>query len=102
MFIVETQERVPVGVVRFDDLGESPEVSIALAANERGNGYGPLALEVACARLFQETPAARIIALVRGDNPASASAFVRAGFTHDADLEVAGIPSSRFVKVRRA
>lgn len=102
MFIVETPSHEPVGVVRFDDLAGTPEVSIALAPGHRGKGYGRQALVEACARIFREPGASRIVALVRRDNPASAAAFTRAGFAHDADLDVRGIPSSRFVLVRPA
>jgi UDP-2,4-diacetamido-2,4,6-trideoxy-beta-L-altropyranose hydrolase len=102
MFIAETTSHEPVGVVRFDGLAGAPEVSIALAPGHRGKGHGRQVLAEACARIFRETGAPRIVALVRRDNPASASAFTRAGFAHDADLDVRGIPSSRFVLVRPA
>jgi RimJ/RimL family protein N-acetyltransferase len=102
MFIAETPAHEPVGIVRFDDLAGAPEVSIALAPGHRGKGYGRQVLVEACTRVFRESGAARIVALVRQDNPASAAAFARAGFAHDADLDVRGVPSSRFVLVRPA
>ena len=99
MFIADV-DGVPAGVVRVDNLAAEPEISIALAPAARGRGYGSRAIDDACARVFRETAAPAIVALVRRDNPASASAFLRAGFTHDRDLDVAGIPSSRLVLVR--
>lgn len=100
MFIAVSAAGDDLGVVRFDNLGDAPEVSIALAPGQQGRGYGPRILAHACRSIFRDTAASRIVALVRDDNPTSALAFERAGFAREAAIDVAGIPASRFVMER--
>lgn len=79
-FIAEDAGGGSVGYVRFQRHGRDAEISVALAPQARGNGYGTALIREASERMMKTGVAERVIALVRGDNPASLAVFCRAGF----------------------
>ena len=86
----------PVGQVRFD-LGDdaSAIISIAIAPECRGQGYGATAIALACEALRARRAALTVIAYIRRDNVASQRAFSRAGFSAPVSLDYQGQPAVR-------
>ncbi|MGQ0612336.1 MAG: UDP-2,4-diacetamido-2,4,6-trideoxy-beta-L-altropyranose hydrolase [Planctomycetaceae bacterium] len=79
-FVALDREAQPVGQVRYDLAGEEAVMSVSVARERRGEGLGPRLISLASRRLFRETEAARILALVKEENRASGGAFLKAGF----------------------
>jgi RimJ/RimL family protein N-acetyltransferase len=80
IFIVEADGR-PCGYVRFHtELTGTAVVSIALARNVRGLGYGAAALVLACREAFSRRFCERIEARVKRENLASQRIFLKGGF----------------------
>ncbi|MCA1561324.1 MAG: GNAT family N-acetyltransferase [Acidobacteria bacterium] len=82
----------PIGQIRFDGVAEGGAVvNVSLAPSQRGAGHGSWLIALGCEWLFRTTRAASAIARVKTTNPASISAFERAGFTQreqrDGELE---------------
>lgn len=77
-----------VGVVRLDVEGTDALVSINVAPEWRGCGVGTAMLRAAVEAAFAGMRLRRLRAQVKADNPASLSAFRRAGFTEEARGEV--------------
>ncbi len=91
MYIVMDEADDPIGLVRFD-VGddESGTLTVSIATEWRGRGYGTAALRLASGRFFADTDARRIVAHIKTDNLLSIRAFERAGFTHRSTTQVKG------------
>jgi RimJ/RimL family protein N-acetyltransferase len=78
IFIIEDAE-VPVGVVRFEPApaGGALTISIALAPEARGKGFGRLAVTAACRAV-----GGLVEAWIDPSNGASLACFEAAGFAH--------------------
>jgi RimJ/RimL family protein N-acetyltransferase len=92
----------PVGYVRCAVHEGAGEVSIALAPQCRGRGYGTEALREAAARFFAEWPLQRLTARVLSTNVASLRAFEHAGFVERGVTAVDGQPTHELVLERSA
>ncbi|XIA64089.1 UDP-2,4-diacetamido-2,4,6-trideoxy-beta-L-altropyranose hydrolase [Bradyrhizobium sp. TZ2] len=80
IFIIEADGR-PCGNVRFRiELTGIAVVSIAMARNIRGLGYGAVALALACREAFRQRFCECIEARVKRENLASQRIFLKAGF----------------------
>lgn len=91
MYVVSGQDGRPVGQVRFDILGDgSAVVSVSIAGQQRGQGYGQEALRLACARLYEAAGVTRFLAYIKPDNPASIRAFEKAGFVYRGSEQLKG------------
>lgn len=95
LFVALDASATSVGSIRFDLHGADVEVSVVIAPDRRGQGLGPVVLIEAGRRIFAETGAARIVALIRRENATSRAAFERAGFVFESDVEIEGIPAIR-------
>jgi UDP-2,4-diacetamido-2,4,6-trideoxy-beta-L-altropyranose hydrolase len=91
LYILSDQVDRPVGQVRLDlqDDG-SAVVTISIAPEHRGRGYGAEALRLACERFFATAEAERAVAYVKPDNLASLRAFDKAGFTRQGTRRIKG------------
>jgi UDP-2,4-diacetamido-2,4,6-trideoxy-beta-L-altropyranose hydrolase len=89
-----------VGNVRLDTEGKDRVLSIVIAPEVRGRGYGPSLLRLAARKIFDSSPAVRICAYVKPGNEASLKAFERAGFSHEGIVTVKGQAAHSFVLVR--
>jgi UDP-2,4-diacetamido-2,4,6-trideoxy-beta-L-altropyranose hydrolase len=91
LLIAEDAQGQPVGQVRFD-LGDdsSAVISIAMAPERRGQGYGAVAITRACEVLRARHGSLTVLAYIRRDNLASQRAFSRAGFSAPVALEYQG------------
>jgi UDP-2,4-diacetamido-2,4,6-trideoxy-beta-L-altropyranose hydrolase len=91
LLIAEDAQGRPVGQVRFD-VGEdaSAIISVSMAPEQRGRGYGAAAIAQACEALRARRGALTVLAYIRPDNLASQRAFSRAGFSAPASVDFQG------------
>ena len=94
LYIIEAVGEA-AGVVRLDLEGERATVSINLAPEWRGRGFGPLALERLTRVAFGTLGLDRLLASVKVDNRASLAAFEKAGFTPSVRGETVTLARSR-------
>ncbi|TQR21498.1 GNAT family N-acetyltransferase [Psychrobacillus vulpis] len=90
-FWVENEENSKVGIVKIYDLqDEIPLFDLRIADEARGRGYGPKALKMVAAYVF-ELPEVkiRLEGHTRQDNFAMRKTFERAGFVKEAQLRQA-------------
>jgi len=80
MYMAEDGEAAAVGQIRFDQQGDRAVVDVAVAPEERGEGWGPALIDAGVRRFWRDRKAVAIDALVKPDNLASARSFDLAGF----------------------
>ncbi len=82
IFIAETKGGVPLAQIRFDLVDEkTAEVSIAVAKEYRGKGYGSHVLSSASRRFFEEHPSLAFIrARIKTSNGSSLRSFEKSGY----------------------
>lgn len=80
IFVALDAHGVEVGYVRFSVLEDEAEISVAVDKTQRGKGYGTAAIKEGSDQLLATGVAKRIVAYVKQDNPASITAFQRAGY----------------------
>ncbi len=78
--IVETDDGVPIGQVRFDIAGESAELTISIAEEYRSRGYGRLALQAASIAVNRDRGVRVIEAYLLPENEVSRRMFENAGW----------------------
>ena len=86
-----------IGVVRFECNGAEATISVSLAPQARGKGYGKKLIRSSCERMFASSEIDLVRALIRPANKASVCAFEGAGFSRDADTMVKGQPAEQFL-----
>lgn len=98
----------PVGQVRFDPIerGGSPdrghaEISVSIAREHRGSGFGGPLLRLAAARVFQESEITTLHAFIKHENKVSTRVFEKAGFEPRGQEMVRGHRAGHYV-LRRA
>jgi RimJ/RimL family protein N-acetyltransferase len=79
-----------LGLVRFDMQNHSAMVSVSIAAEFRGQGWGSRLISKACKAFFAARPGGRVNAYIKQDNIASQNAFARAGFSREPDVPYQG------------
>jgi N-acetylneuraminate synthase len=90
LYVLETHEGIPVGLVRFDMTAPgAAEVDLSIALEWRGHGLGAKVLRLACDAFWCERPV-KVVAHIRPENSASLRTFERAGFAH-AGMEPVGV-----------
>ena len=98
MWIAETQESVPQGLVRFAIEQESASISVNLSPVCRGKGIGSDLIEIGTERLLSEFPKVRTIdAYIKQDNERSVHAFEKCGFEKTTDILINGHASLHYV-----
>lgn len=80
LYLALDAQDVPVGLVRFQIEGARAMVSINLANQFRGKGYGKIILTMGCTKLFETTAAVMADAYVKPDNQTSLKLFTSVGF----------------------
>jgi RimJ/RimL family protein N-acetyltransferase len=91
LYILGDQRDEPIGQVRFDvQEDRNAIVDITIAPGQRGRGYGPEALRLACRTLFRVTSAREAIAYIKPENAPSIRAFENAGFSHQGTTRIKG------------
>jgi UDP-2,4-diacetamido-2,4,6-trideoxy-beta-L-altropyranose hydrolase len=86
-YIVDTEDGLPVGVVRFDNAGDGWEIGIAIDAAARGRRLGAHVLEAAMSELRADLPLAPVFGRVKHENAQSQALFESLGFTRTTEDE---------------
>lgn len=98
IFIVE-RDGVPIGQVRFDLVEESEcVISVYLATEFTGHGWGIEAISDGCELIFEAWPIHVVVASVRADNEVAQAAFRKAGF---AEVDERCAPGHKIFKLLR-
>ncbi|HEX6239237.1 MAG TPA: GNAT family N-acetyltransferase [Polyangiales bacterium] len=96
LLIAEDAQGKPIGQVRFDVAEDtSAVISVSMAPEQRGRGYGAEAIARACDALRARRGPITVLAYIRQDNLASQRAFTRAGFSAPVPMDYQGHPSVR-------
>lgn len=80
LYLVETEESVPVGQVRFDHADQTWRIDYALAPHFRGRGLGRPLLAAALLKLREDEPGALVLGQVKDSNQPSCRVFESLGF----------------------
>ena len=86
----------PVGVIRFEQGGDTALLHFTVAPESRGRGYGTAVLTRGVSYVFKTEFASRIRGVVKYPNSASLRCFRNAGFKHIEDSEVNGLRCAVF------
>lgn len=83
ILICESEDRKPLGQVRFDisDNGKEATISIIVDQAMRGRGLGKTMIDQTCSLLFQTSSVESVLAQIKTGNTASERAFRAAGFS---------------------
>lgn len=96
MYVVLNAREEPIGQIRFEVAPDgSAEVNISLVKEQRGRGYGRVAIQRACADLTRTVSVSRIVAHVKPENVASVRAFDKAGFVEQGKEVIKGCQALR-------
>ena len=100
LYMALESESCLLGMVRFQLSGEQAVVSIVVAPEFRGQGYGKLVLGRARETLFASTGVGRIDAYVKPANEASLRMFGDAGFRKAGNVVIRGQEAVHFILER--
>ena len=96
-WIGESDDGRPIGQVRVEaDDGAVGEVSISVAPDARGQGFGRVLILAAVEEAVPTLEIERLVARVRLDNPASLSLFAGAGFREQSRGTCFDVPCATF------
>ena len=96
VYIGENETGTAVGQVRFQLRGESALLSVSVAPQFRGGGWGRELVTFATRSLAREHPVSSIDALVKPDNEASIRLFEKSGFQRAGMERIADQEALRF------
>jgi len=96
LYVGETDAQAPVGQVRFQRQGESATLSVSVAPEFRGAGWGAALISFSIRALIRAHPVSRIDAQIKPENEASIRLFRKSGFRQIGTEEVAGRLALRF------
>ena len=80
LYVVETEEGIPVGQVRFERQELAWEISYSLAPHFRRRGLGRPLLEIALSKMRSDYPGALVLGRVKPHNLLSRKIFKSLGF----------------------
>jgi RimJ/RimL family protein N-acetyltransferase len=75
-------------------------ISVSLAVDQRGKGYGSQAIQLASEDILSRTKVASIHAYIKPGNLSSIQAFTRAGFLDSGAVEVRGNLARKYTMQR--
>jgi UDP-2,4-diacetamido-2,4,6-trideoxy-beta-L-altropyranose hydrolase len=95
------ENHVPIGQVRFDldKVNKEATISMSIAPEWQGCGYGKVLIETASELLFNQTSIHTINAFIKVENCKSIRTFEKAGFSKVDDRIIKGCTSSYYKKV---
>ncbi len=93
--LIFNSEAENIGQLRIDKTGEEGVITYSIDKTHRGKGYGTKMLEKGAAYFFSKHMG-RLTGLVKENNIASIKAFIKAGFTEEAEKKL--INGEVFVK----
>ncbi len=85
LYVVETEEGIPVGQVRFEKNNQKWEIDYSLAPHFRGRGLGRFLLETALLKLCSEMSGAVVVGRVKKSNLPSCRVFKSLDFDIQSD-----------------
>lgn len=85
LFLMGMEGDVPIGTTRFDMTGSTATISISVAKEFRGHGYGKRLLESSTSLALGIWSLDRLQAYVKVDNQASISLFEGFGFVKESE-----------------
>jgi RimJ/RimL family protein N-acetyltransferase len=97
IYIGENCDSEPVGQTRFHLEGDRAILSVVIAPNFRGAGWGKELIAFSTGTLVRSRNVRRVEAFVKPDNQASIGLFESVGFRQAGNDEVAGQPALLFV-----
>jgi len=97
LFLAANPDNVSIGQVRYQLDGLSAQLSVSLAPEFRGKGYGNRIVAMATEELFRTTNVTTIDAYVKPANEASLQMFRRAGFKQEDSRVIHGQPAVHFI-----
>ena len=101
MFIALSPANIPVGLIRFEAIGDDTAVvSVTVDPARRGLGLGAVLIELGVSEMFRNTTTAQIHALIKSDNKRSRKAFEKAGFRALREESIEGQSAVRYVRAR--
>jgi UDP-2,4-diacetamido-2,4,6-trideoxy-beta-L-altropyranose hydrolase len=90
MFIVGNDAQEPIGFVRLDLADDTAEISLGLAPEHRGRGYGEAVIRRAASETLAAGDADVVTAMVKEQNIASRRVFEQADFRVIERVQIAG------------
>jgi RimJ/RimL family protein N-acetyltransferase len=99
-FVASDSRNRLIGQARCDLAETEGTLSISLAGEFRGQGYGQLLIRAAAEETFRASTAQRLHAYVKESNTASQRAFLGCGFGHMESMEINGQKASHFILLR--
>ncbi len=96
IFIIKTENEIPIGQVRFEKMSEEWEIHYAIDSFARGRGIGVNMLRSAISS-FTVLGSIKLQGWVRPDNLASRKIFLKMGFVEE--IGVQGIKYSLYINV---
>jgi len=96
IYIGENHEGKPVGVVRFSLEEDLAILSMSVAPEFRGAGWGRELIALSTQTLTRSRSTRRVEALVKPENQASIRLFESSGFHREGSAKVAGQPAMLF------
>ena len=100
-FIVLDFENIPIGQVRYQIDGKEAVISVSLALDQRGKGYGSQAIQLASETVFRSTSVELIHAHIKPENLSSIQAFARAGFADAGFVDIHGNLARDYIMYRK-
>ena len=101
-FVALDSNDVPIGQVRFAMDGPEAVISVSLAFDQRGKGYGSQIIRKATQRVFASTAVRLIHAYIRPENIQSIQAFIRAGFLDNGLIAMHKVPARDYTIQRES
>lgn len=99
-FIGVDRDDTSIGYIRFEGKRNEAIISIAIAPERRGQGYGSTLLREGCRQFFQRRKDARVSAYVRPENKGSTTLFQKTGFHEQTPTKRDGNPALHFILQR--
>jgi UDP-2,4-diacetamido-2,4,6-trideoxy-beta-L-altropyranose hydrolase len=87
IFLAWNGQSSPIGMLRYQKEADRATVSLSVACEYRGQGYGNALLSRGMEEIFRDASVRVVDAYVKPGNQASISLFTRAGFTRRSDSD---------------
>jgi UDP-2,4-diacetamido-2,4,6-trideoxy-beta-L-altropyranose hydrolase len=97
LYLAANPDNVSIGQVRYQVEGPRAQLSVSLAPEFRGKGYGNRIVAMATEELFRSTSVTTIDAYVKAANEASLQLFLRAGFKQQDSRTIHGQQAVHFI-----
>jgi UDP-2,4-diacetamido-2,4,6-trideoxy-beta-L-altropyranose hydrolase len=99
-YIAANSNEKPIGQIRFDVVGSEAVLSVSLAKESRGRGYGAPLIVGGAQRCFADSHVTLIRAFVKPTNESSLRAFEKSDFVPTESVEFRGQTMRQFILKR--